>query len=118
MGQLSYQMWRASRLVVDTGIHAMGWDKARAVQFMRENTALTDANIDAEVNRYISWPGQALGYYLGMMAIERARDTAEQVLGEDFDIREFHERILALGSVPMSVVKTTIDVWTREKQAQ
>ena len=74
MGQLSYQMWRASRLVVDTGIHAKGWDKARAVAFMRDNTALSEANIEAEVNRYISWPGQALAYKIGELKIGAARE--------------------------------------------
>jgi uncharacterized protein (DUF885 family) len=83
MGQLSYQMWRAARLVVDTGIHAKGWDKARAVAFMRENTALTDANIDAEVNRYISWPGQALGYMIGELKIRELRAKAEKALGAE-----------------------------------
>ena len=73
MGELSYQMWRATRLVVDTGIHAFGWDKARAIAFMRDNTALTDANIEAEVNRYISWPGQALGYMIGRLKILELR---------------------------------------------
>ena len=75
MGELSYQMWRATRLVVDTGIHAFGWDKARAIAFMRDNTALTEANIEAEVNRYISWPGQALGYMIGRLKILELRSA-------------------------------------------
>ncbi len=111
MGELSYQMWRAARLVVDTGIHAMGWDKARAVAFMRENTALTDANIDAEVNRYISWPGQALGYMIGRLKILELRRRAEQVLGERFDIRSFHDAVLRNGSVPLDVLEMQIDAW-------
>jgi uncharacterized protein (DUF885 family) len=111
MGQLSYQMWRASRLVVDTGIHAMGWDKARAVQFMRENTALTDANIDAEVNRYISWPGQALGYMIGRLKILELRRRAEQRLGDRFDLRRFHDAVLRNGSVPLDVLESEIDAW-------
>jgi uncharacterized protein (DUF885 family) len=111
MGELSYQMWRAARLVVDTGIHAMGWDKARAVAFMRENTALTDANIDAEVNRYISWPGQALGYMIGRLKILELRRRAEQALGDRFDVRRFHDAVLRNGPVPLDVLETQIDEW-------
>ena len=111
MGQLSYQAWRAARLVVDTGIHAKGWDKARAVAFMKENTALTNANIDAEVNRYISWPGQALGYKIGELKIKELRAKAEKVLGDQFDIRRFHDAILANGSIPLSVLEQEIDRW-------
>ena len=111
MGQLSYQMWRAARLVVDTGIHSKGWDKARAVAFMRENTALTEANIDAEVNRYISWPGQALGYMIGAIRIRDLRARAEKELGGRFDIRRFHDAVLGQGSVPLDVLETQIVEW-------
>ena len=111
MGELSYQMWRAARLVVDTGIHAFGWDKARAIAFMRENTALTDANIEAEVNRYISWPGQALGYMIGRLKIIELRRRAEIALGEHFDIRRFHDAVLRNGSVPLDVLESQIDEW-------
>jgi uncharacterized protein (DUF885 family) len=111
MGQLSYQMWRAARLVVDTGIHAKGWDKARAVAFMKENTALSEANIDAEVNRYISWPGQALGYKLGALKIRELRARAEKTLGAKFDLRRFHDAVLLKGSVPLDVLEAQIDDW-------
>jgi uncharacterized protein (DUF885 family) len=111
MGQLSYQAWRAARLVVDTGIHAKGWDKARAVAFMRENTALSEANIDAEVNRYISWPGQALGYKIGELKIRELRARAEQALGAKFDLRRFHDAVLLQGSVPLNVLEAQIDAW-------
>ena len=111
MGQLSYQAWRASRLVVDTGIHAKGWDKARAVAFMRENTALTDANIDAEVNRYISWPGQALGYKIGELRIKALRAKAQKALGEKFDLRRFHDAVLLQGAVPLDVLEAQVDAW-------
>ena len=111
MGQLSYQMWRAARLVVDTGIHAKGWDKARAVAFMTENTALSAANIDAEVNRYISWPGQALGYKLGELKIRELRTRAEKALGGKFDVRRFHDAVLMNGSVPLDVLEVQIDEW-------
>jgi uncharacterized protein (DUF885 family) len=111
MGQLSYQMWRAARLVVDTGIHAKGWDKARAVRFMRENTALSDANIDAEVNRYVSWPGQALGYMIGNIRIRELRARAERALGARFDLRRFHDAVLLQGSVPLDVLETQVNGW-------
>ena len=111
MGELSYKMWRASRLVVDTGIHAMNWDKARAVAFMTENTALSAANIDAEVNRYISWPGQALGYMIGRLKILELRARAERILGDRFDVRQFHDAVLRNGSVPLDVLEAEIDRW-------
>jgi uncharacterized protein (DUF885 family) len=111
MGQLSYQAWRAARLVVDTGIHSKGWDKARAVAFMRENTALSDANIDAEVNRYISWPGQALGYMIGALQIEELRARAQRELGSKFDLRRFHDAVLLQGSVPLDVLESQVGGW-------
>ncbi len=111
MGQLSYQAWRAARLVVDTGIHFKGWDKARAVRFMRENTALTEGNIDAEVNRYISWPGQALGYKIGELRIKALRAKAEKALGARFDLRRFHDAVLLQGSVPLDVLEAQVDAW-------
>jgi uncharacterized protein (DUF885 family) len=111
MGQLSYQAWRAARLVVDTGIHSQGWTKARAVAFMRENTALSDANIDAEVDRYISWPGQALAYKMGELRIRELRARAQSALGTKFDLRRFHDAVLAQGSVPLDVLEAQIDAW-------
>jgi uncharacterized protein (DUF885 family) len=118
MGELSYQMWRACRLVVDTGIHAFGWDKARAIAYMRDNTALTDANIEAEVNRYISWPGQALGYMIGRLKILELRHRAEAALGERFDIRRFHDAVLRNGSVPLDVLESQIDEWIAAERAR
>ena len=117
MGQLSYQMWRAARLVVDTGIHAKGWDKAKAVAFMTDNTALSAANIDAEVNRYISWPGQALGYKLGELKIRELRTRAEKALGGKFDVRRFHDAVLMNGSVPLDVLEAQIDEWIAAEKA-
>jgi uncharacterized protein (DUF885 family) len=108
-GMLSYQMWRAARLVVDTGIHAKGWTRKQAQQFLHNNTALSDHEITTEVDRYIAWPGQALSYYLGEMAIWKARAKAEAALGEKFDIRAFHDAILELGSVPLPVMEARID---------
>ncbi|HEX9946974.1 MAG TPA: DUF885 domain-containing protein [Allosphingosinicella sp.] len=118
MGQLSYQAWRAARLVVDTGIHSKGWDKAKAVAFMRENTALTEGNIDAEVNRYISWPGQALGYKIGELRIKELRAKAEKALGPKFDLRRFHDSVLLQGSVPLDVLEAQVDSWIASEKAR
>ena len=118
MGRLSYQMWRATRLVVDTGIHSKGWDKARAVAYMKNNTALTDANIDAEVNRYISVPGQALAYMIGKRKIEELRARAEKSLGAKFDVRRFHDAVLGQGAVPMDTLETQIDAWIAAEKAR
>ncbi|KQV59856.1 MULTISPECIES: DUF885 family protein [unclassified Duganella] len=108
-GMLSYQAWRASRLVVDTGVHAKGWTREQAQKYLMENTALSSHEVMTEVDRYISWPGQALSYYLGEMAIFEARKKAEQALGARFDIRAFHDTILELGSVPLPVLQARID---------
>jgi uncharacterized protein (DUF885 family) len=110
-GMLSYQAWRAARLVVDTGIHSQGWTRERAQQFLRENTALSDHEIQTEVDRYISWPAQALSYYLGEMAIWKARHKAEAALGSKFNIRAFHDTVLAMGSVPLQVLEDRIDLF-------
>ena len=118
MGRLSYQMWRATRLVVDTGIHSKGWDKARAVAYMKDNTALTDANIDAEVNRYISVPGQALAYMIGKRKIEELRARAEKALGAKFDVRRFHDAVLGQGAVPMDALEAQIDAWIASEKAR
>ena len=118
MGRLSYQMWRATRLVVDTGIHSKGWDKARAVAYMKDNTALTDANIDAEVNRYISVPGQALAYMIGKRKIEELRARSEKALGDKFDVRRFHDAVLGQGAVPMDALETQIDAWIAAERAR
>jgi uncharacterized protein (DUF885 family) len=118
MGRLSYEMWRACRLVVDTGIHAKGWSKAQAVAYMKDNSALTDANIDAEVNRYISWPGQALGYKLGEIKIRELRAKAEAGLGQKFNLRRFHDAVLMQGPVPLDVLDRQIANWIKAEQAK
>ncbi len=117
MGRLSYEMWRACRLVVDTGLHAKGWSKEQAVAFMRENTAMSDANIDAEVNRYISWPGQALGYKIGELRIRALRERASAALGARFDLRAFHDAVLAQGAVPLDVLEAGIGEWIEGQRA-
>ena len=111
MGRLGYEMWRASRLVVDTGLHSKGWSKDQAVAFMKDNTTLTDANIDAEVNRYISNPGQALAYKLGELRIRELRTKAERELGDRFDLRRFHDAVLGQGAVPLDALEAQIDAW-------
>jgi len=108
-GMLSYQAWRASRLVVDTGIHAKGWTREQAQNYLLQNTALSKHEVETEVDRYISWPGQALSYYLGQMAIQEARARAEKALGSKFDIRHFHDTVLQVGSVPLPVLQQRID---------
>jgi uncharacterized protein (DUF885 family) len=118
MGRLSYEMWRASRLVVDTGIHAKGWTKAQAVAFMKENTALTDKNIDSEVNRYISNPGQALAYKLGELKIRELRTKAEKDLGAKFDLRRFHDAVIGQGAVPLDTLEAQINAWIVSEKAR
>jgi len=113
-GYLTFQMWRAARLVVDTGIHHKGWTRAQAIAFLHDNTALSDHDIEIEVDRYISWPGQAVSYYLGMLAIKEARARAEKALGPKFDIRAFHDTVLSLGSVPLPVLHARIDQFIAE----
>jgi uncharacterized protein (DUF885 family) len=108
-GMLGWQIWRAVRLVVDTGIHSQGWTRAQAIQYMHDYTALPDHEIETEVDRYIAWPAQALSYYLGERAIVAAREKAERALGAKFNIRAFHDTVLELGSVPLPVLTARID---------
>ncbi|MDF1836212.1 MAG: DUF885 domain-containing protein [Alteraurantiacibacter sp. bin_em_oilr2.035] len=117
MGRLSYEMWRANRLVVDTGIHALGWTRQEAVDFMMANTALSEGNINAEVNRYITWPGQALAYKLGELKIRELRSRAEEALGAQFDLRAFHDTVLENGSVPLDVLEAHVDGWIADQLA-
>lgn len=108
-GQLSYEMWRAARLVIDTGIHHYGWSREQALDYLASRTALSRHEVETEVDRYISWPGQALAYKLGEMTIRRVRAKAEEALGARFDIRKFHDVVLSLGSVPLPVLESRID---------
>ncbi len=110
-GALSYQSWRAARLVVDTGIHMQGWTRERAVDYLRANTALTDQNIDTEVDRYIAWPGQSLSYMIGELTILRLRKAARARLGPSFDIKAFNDEILSGGTLPMTVLSRAVDQW-------
>lgn len=113
-GRLTYEMWRACRLVVDTGMHAFGWSRGRAIDFMAENTALTRHNIAAEVDRYISWPGQALGYKMGELRIRELRRRAEERLGPAFDRRAFHDVVLGAGALPLTLLEDRVDRWIEE----
>tara|TARA_R110002096_G_scaffold22547_8_gene72302 strand:- start:4147 stop:5949 length:1803 start_codon:yes stop_codon:yes gene_type:complete len=117
-GRLSYEMWRACRLVVDTGIHSQGWTRQQAMDFFHDNTSLSEGNIRAEVDRYISWPGQALAYKLGELKIWELRRIAEHDLGDRFDLREFHDVILGNGAVPLAMLETIVLRWVEEKLAQ
>ncbi len=110
-GMLSYQAWRAARLVVDTGVHAQGWTREQAQQYLRENTALSDHEIETEVDRYISWPAQALSYYLGQLEIQKERKKAEAALGAKFNLRAFHDAVLEAGSLPLPVLEEHMDQW-------
>jgi len=110
-GQLTYDMWRSIRLVLDTGIHSKGWSRQKAIDFFRENSSKTDHDIEVEVDRYIVWPGQALAYKLGQLTIQELKAKAKQELGEHFDVRKFHDAVLAMGAVPLDVLKAQMDQW-------
>jgi len=107
-GRLSYEMWRACRLVIDTGIHSQGWTRQQAIDYLMDNTALTAANARAEIDRYISWPGQALSYKLGELKIWELRRRAEATLGDQFDLREFHDAVLGHGELPLTLLDTIV----------
>lgn len=107
-GRLTYEMWRAARLVVDTGMHTMGWSRLQAIDFLASNTALSMHNVTTEIDRYISWPAQALSYKLGELTIKKLRKEAQQQLGHDFDLREFHDVVLRNGSVPLSILEQQV----------
>jgi uncharacterized protein (DUF885 family) len=110
-GQLTYEMWRAIRLVLDTGIHSMGWSRDDALKFFHDNSSKADHDIIVEVDRYIAWPGQALAYKLGQLKIRELRKKAEQKLGADFDVRKFHDAILGNGALPLDLLEKQMDEW-------
>ncbi len=114
-GRLSYEMWRACRLVVDTGLHSKGWTRQQAIDYMAENSGLSMNNIVSEVDRYITWPGQALAYKIGELKIRELRAKAEQQLGDSFDVREFHDKVLENGAIPLSILENIIEQWLASK---
>ena len=116
-GQLVYDMWRAVRLVVDTGIHYFGWSRQKAIDYFIANAAKSEADIINEIDRYIGWPGQALAYKIGQMKMLELRDEAETALGEDFDIRNFHDHMLGAGALPLDILERRMDAWLAEQVA-
>jgi uncharacterized protein (DUF885 family) len=116
-GRLLYEMWRACRLVVDTGMHAFAWPREKAIAFMRSNTALSELNIEREIDRYIAWPGQATAYKIGELEIRRIRAECEQRLGEQFDLRAFHDHLLGAGPLPLGILGTRMEEWCAARAA-
>ena len=114
-GQLTYDMWRAVRLVVDTGMHYKNWSREDAVNLFLENTAKTEQDINNEVDRYIAWPGQALAYKIGQLKIMELRDKSKEALGDDFDIKDFHDHILSFGSIPLNILEEKVDEFIEAK---
>jgi uncharacterized protein (DUF885 family) len=111
LGRLNFDAWRASRLVVDTGIHAMGWSRSKAIAFFEENAILAHDNILNEVDRYIAWPGQALAYKMGEREIRRLRADAEKRMGASFDLKAFHDQVLGGGAVSLPVLREQVEAW-------
>lgn len=114
-GQLNYDMWRAARLVVDTGMHAFKWTREQAIYFMKQNTGRSDLDIQNEIDRYISWPGQALAYKMGELRIQALRAEAEKALGAKFDVRAFHDKLLGSGALPLAILDTEMRAWIAEQ---
>ncbi|MEE2692373.1 MAG: DUF885 domain-containing protein [Pseudomonadota bacterium] len=117
-GRLSMEMWRACRLVIDTGLHSKGWTRQQAMDYLASNTALSLKNVQTEVDRYIAWPGQALAYKMGELTIWELRARAEKALGDKFDIREFHDAVLDEGGLPLDILSERIDAYIARKKAE
>ena len=116
-GRLGYEMWRAVRLVVDTGIHAFGWSRQKAIDYLADHTALPQSAVEDQIDRYISWPGQALSYKMGEIKIRELRAKAEKQLGAKFDIRSFHDTVIGQGSLPMAVLEDVINDWIAQQKS-
>jgi uncharacterized protein (DUF885 family) len=117
LGRLTYEMWRACRLVIDSGVHALGWTREQSLRFMRDHNALGEIEIVAEVDRYISEPGQPLGYKIGELEITRLRQKAEQALGDRFDLRAFHDAVLRNGALPLALLREQVEGWLERELA-
>ena len=115
-GSLYFDIWRANRLVVDTGMHALGWTREEAIEWMSSNSPITEVDVVAEVERYIAIPSQALAYKIGQLKIRELRTRAEEALGDKFDVREFHNQVLTTGSLPLLVLEAKIDRWIEAQQ--
>jgi uncharacterized protein (DUF885 family) len=116
-GQLTYDMWRAVRLVVDTGMHAKKWTRQQAIDYFMQNAAKTQQDVVNEIDRYIAWPGQALSYKMGQLKIRELRTKATQELGPRFDVREFHDVVIGQGAVPLDVLEKIVNAWIAEKKS-
>jgi uncharacterized protein (DUF885 family) len=116
LGMLSAKAWRAARLVVDTGMHALGWSRSKAVAFMAENTPVAGHDIGVEIDRYLVYPGQALSYMVGRLRIQRARANAQEALGSAFDLRGFHDTVLGSGSLPLDVLDAVVQDWVESQR--
>jgi prolyl oligopeptidase len=117
-GQLIYDMWRAVRLVVDTGIHYFGWSRQEAIDYFKDNAAKTEADIINEIDRYIGWPGQALAYKIGQLKMLELRAKAERELGDRFDIRAFHDELLGAGAIPLDALENRMNQWISTEKAK
>lgn len=115
-GKLTFETWRAVRLVVDTGLHALGWSREKAIQYMLDNTALSHGSVEAQIDRYITWPAQALSYKIGEIKIQNLRKKAERALGEKFDLRAFHDILLGNGSLPIAILEELVGEWIIKQQ--
>jgi prolyl oligopeptidase len=115
-GQLTYEMWRACRLVVDTGMHTLGWTRQEAIDFMLSNTAKTENDVTVEIDRYIAWPGQALAYKIGELKIRELRSKAEKEMGDNFNIRDFHDVVLGHGAVPLDILEKHVNEYILQIQ--
>ena len=117
-GQLTYEMWRAARLVVDTGIHHLKWTRRQAIDFLKAHAAKTEHDIINEIDRYIAWPAQALAYKIGELKIKELRGIAQQELGTRFDIRAFHDRVLGSGAVPLDILEHNVHSWIEQVKTE